>query len=137
MKEKLQQFFYGRRGMDEFSKFLFWGGIAGTVLSVVTLGFLNNVLSGIFSWLGLFGIILAFVRAFSKRIEQREMENAAFFAWRAKLKARFNAFKERRRQGKDYKFFKCPCCKVMLRVPRGKGRIHITCKCGYTLYRKT
>ena len=28
-------------------------------------------------------------------------------------------------------------CGTMLRVPRGKGKIHIKCKCGYTLYRKT
>ena len=47
------------------------------------------------------------------------------------------AAKERRAQRKDYRFFKCPGCGTMLRVPRGKGKIHIKCKCGYTLYRKT
>ena len=32
---------------------------------------------------------------------------------------------------------KCPGCGCWLRVPRGKGKIHINCRCGYTLYRKT
>ena len=31
---------------------------------------------------------------------------------------------------KDYKLFTCPTCKTTLRVPKGKGRINLTCpKC--------
>ena len=33
--------------------------------------------------------------------------------------------------------FKCPGCGRWLRVPRHKGKIHINCRCGYTLYRRT
>ena len=55
------------------------------------------------------------------------------------VKARHSrqAAKERHAQHKDFRFFKCPGCGTMLRVPRGKGKIHIKCRCGYTLYRKT
>ena len=36
----------------------------------------------------------------------------------------------KRQQRKQYKFFKCPMCKQEVRVPRGHGKICITCpKC--------
>ena len=32
---------------------------------------------------------------------------------------------------KEHKYFTCPNCKTVCRVPRGKGKIVITCpKCG-------
>jgi len=33
----------------------------------------------------------------------------------------------RRRYGKDFKFFECPSCGHTLRVPKGKGKVRITC----------
>ena len=45
---------------------------------------------------------------------------------------------ERRRQRRDYKFFRCPGCHERLRLPRGKGRIQITCpRCGQRFSGKT
>jgi transcription elongation factor Elf1 len=38
---------------------------------------------------------------------------------------------------KEHRYFKCPNCGQYLRVPKGKGKIHINCRCGYTMYRKT
>lgn len=137
MKERFNRFFYGRQGMDEFSKALFWCGLACLLLSSLLHNFLNGVFAGIFNWLGLFQIIFCFVRAFSRRLDQRNAENAAYLGWVAKQKHRFNAFRDRRSQSRDFKFFKCPGCGAMLRVPRGKGKLHIKCKCGYTLYRRT
>ena len=74
---------------------------------------------------------------FSRRLGQREAENNAYLALLAKARHSRQAAKERRAQRKDFCFFKCPGCGTMLRVPRGKGKIHIKCRCGYTLYRKT
>ena len=35
-------------------------------------------------------------------------------------------------------FFRCPSCKEVVRVPRGKGKIRITCpRCGYAFEKKT
>ena len=35
------------------------------------------------------------------------------------------------RMDKEHKYFTCPNCKTVCRVPRGKGKIVITCpKCG-------
>ena len=127
MREKLSRIFSGRQGMDEFSKALFWMGLVCILLSALTV----NVLKGVFS------LLFSFVRAFSRRLGQREAENNAYLALRQKQRHNRQAAWERRAQRKDFCFFKCPGCGVMLRVPRGKGKIHIKCKCGYTLYRKT
>lgn len=137
MREKLSRIFSGRQGMDEFSKALFWMGLVCMLLSVLTANVLKGVFSLLFNWLGLMLLIFSFVRAFSRRLGQREAENNAYLALRQKQRYSRQAAKERRAQRKDFCFFKCPGCGVMLRVPRGKGKIHINCKCGYTLYRKT
>ena len=119
MKQRLQKFFEGRQGMDELSKALFWGGLAALLLSGLCIKLLNGALSTVLSLLGLAAVIFCFVRAFSRRLAQRETENNAFLAMRAKRKREWEARKDRFRQRKNYKFFKCPC------------------KCGYILYRKT
>ena len=137
MREKLSRIFSGRQGMDEFSKALFWMGLVCMLLSVLTANVLKGVFSLLFNWLGLMLLIFSFVRAFSRRLGQREAENNAYLALRQKQRHNRQAAWERRAQRKDFCFFKCPGCGVMLRVPRGKGKIHINCKCGYTLYRKT
>lgn len=137
MREKLSRIFSGRQGMDEFSKALFWMGLVCMLLSVLTVNVLKGVFSLLFNWLGLMMLIFSFVRAFSRRLGQREAENNAYLALRQKQRHNRQAAWERRAQRKDFCFFKCPGCGVMLRVPRGKGKIHIKCKCGYTLYRKT
>lgn len=137
MREKLSRIFSGRQGMDEFSKALFWMGLVCILLSALTVNVLKGVFSLLFNWLGLMLLIFSFVRAFSRRLGQREAENNAYLALRQKQRHNRQAAWERRAQRKDFCFFKCPGCGVMLRVPRGKGKIHIKCKCGYTLYRKT
>ena len=137
MREKLSRIFSGRQGMDEFSKALFLMGLVCMLLSVLTANVLKGVFSLLFNWLGLMLLIFSFVRAFSRRLGQREAENNAYLALRQKQRHNRQAARERRAQRKDFCFFKCPGCGVMLRVPRGKGKIHIKCKCGYTLYRKT
>ncbi len=38
----------------------------------------------------------------------------------------------------NYKIYKCPKCRQKLRVPRGKGKIRISCRrCQYEFIRKT
>ena len=107
-------------------------GLVCMLLSVLTANVLKGVFSLLFNWLGLMLLIFSFVRAFSRRLGQREAENNAYLALRQKQRHNRQAAWERRAQRKDFCFFKCPGCGVMLRVPRGKGKIHIKCKCGYT-----
>lgn len=137
MRDRFKHFFEGRQGMDELSKTMFWAGLAALLLSFVCAGHLRGIPSMLLSWLGLFALIFSFVRAFSRRLAQRELENNAFLALRLKRRREWEAKKDRFRQRKNYRFYKCPGCGTILRVPRGKGKIHINCKCGYILYRKT
>ena len=137
MKEKFRQFFTGRQGMDEFSKFLFWNALVCFALAVLVSATFLSFLSGLLLWLAIFQFLFCFVRALSRNLPRREAENAFYLGRVAKLKNEQAARKDRFSQRKNYKFFKCPGCGKWLRVPRGKGRIHINCGCGYTLYRKT
>ena len=91
MKQRLQKFFEDRQGMDELSKALFWGGLAALLLSGLCIKLLNGALSTVLSWLGLAAVIFCFVRAFSRRLAQRETENNAFLAMRAKRKREWEA----------------------------------------------
>jgi len=137
MKERISAIFSGRQGMDELSKTLFWSGLLAIILSILSAGFLAGIPAALLRFLGLMSLISSFVRAFSRRLEMRETENRIYLAAVEKKKRQWEAWKERRRQSGQYKFFKCPGCGKWLRVPKGQGKIHIKCKCGYTLYRRT
>ena len=133
MKEKLQNLFLGRQGMDELSKLLFWAGLAGLALACFLPGLLRTL---VFSC-ALALLIFSFVRAFSRNLPAREAENILYLRFLERKKQDRLAKKQRRASRKEYRYFKCPGCGTWLRVPRGKGKIHISCRCGYTLYRKT
>ena len=133
MKEKLRQIFTGRQGMDELSKLLFWAAMALFVLAA----FLGGAFGSLLSSFALLSLILAFARAFSRNLPMREAENLLLLRWAEKKEHAWSAWKDRFHDRKEYKYFKCPACGKWLRVPRRKGKIHINCRCGYTLYRRT
>ena len=131
MKEKFIRFMAGRYGADQLSRFL---SFVALVLIVVNLFVRSNVL-----WiLGLAALVLTYVRMFSKNFERRRKENEAYLRWKNKLTGGVRDWTDRRKQSKDYVFFRCPGCHAMLRVPRGKGKIRVTCrKCGNAFEKKT
>ena len=66
-------------------------------------------------------------RMLSKQIEKRRLENNKFMRLVSSL---YVYFKEKRKSienFKKYNYFTCPFCKQKLRVPRGKGKIMVTC----------
>ncbi|MBR4617394.1 MAG: hypothetical protein IKO55_17425, partial [Kiritimatiellae bacterium] len=111
----------------------FWVGLAGLALGCFLPGALRTLL---FSC-ALALLIFSFVRAFSRNLPAREAENVLYLRWLDKKKQDRLAKKQRWASRKEYRYFKCPGCGTWLRVPRGKGKIHINCRCGYTLYRRT
>ena len=131
MKEKFIRFMAGRYGADQFSRFLSFVALA---LIVLNLFVRSNVL-----WiLGLAALVLTYVRMFSKNFARRRKENEAYLRLKNKLTGGFRNWNDRRKQSKDYVFFRCPGCHAMLRVPRGKGKIRVTCrKCGNAFEKKT
>ena len=121
---------YGRNGVDQYARFLMYGGL------IVYL--LGTFLWGVLRVLGLAMLVYSYVRVFSKKLDKRRAENARFVSRWYKLTSAFKNWRDRRAQSKDYCFFRCPGCRAMLRVPRGKGKIMVTCrKCGNTFERKT
>lgn len=128
MKEKLRGFFTGRNGMDSLSSTLSWGSIIVMLLSgFIGAGWLRSMLY----YLSLAGLIYAYFRVFSRNLSKRQAENRAFVSWK-------NQCKQRWQQRKTHRFYRCPKCKTVLRVPRGKGKISITCRsCGEKFVRKT
>lgn len=134
MKQKLIQFMYGRNGVDLFSRFLTYVGLVLILLQLIFRG----VVGRICWYLALAVLIYAYFRIFSKNLAKRRAENAKYYQYRMKALNGFRDWKDRRRQSRDYKFFRCPSCRAMLRVPRGKGKIRVTCrKCGTAFERKT
>jgi len=77
-------------------------------------------------------------RMLSRNIDRRRAENDKFIRrwWplKTKIKRRFAKIKSAR----THRFFKCPSCRNTLRVPKGKGKLQITCpKCGERFVKKT
>ncbi len=82
-------------------------------------------------------ILWAFYRMFSRQLERRRAENARFLEAVGPMVRRYNVNKCRR-QDKEHCYFKCPNCGQQLRVPKGKGKLSITCRnCGVSFEKKT
>ncbi len=131
MKEKLLRFMAGRYGMDQLNRFL---STAAMVLVIINLFVRSTLL-----WLlALAVLIYCYVRMLSRNLEKRRKENGRYLEIKSRLTNGLRNWRDRQKQKKDYCFFHCPACKAMLRVPRGAGRIRVTCrKCGNAFERKT
>lgn len=130
MKEKLQRFMIGRYGVDAFSKFL---------LVVVLIFWALDLFidSKILYYWSLLLIIYAYFRMFSKNCAKRYQENVKYLEIKSKVLARFKSEKSHMEQRKTHHIYKCPTCKQKIRIPRGKGRICITCPKCKTEFTKT
>ena len=88
--------------------------------------------------LALVVLIISYFRIFSHNLAKRQAENDRFLQLIRPLTTFFARQKTKRRQKNLYCFFKCPNCSTVLRVPKGKGRIRITCKsCQHVFERRS
>ena len=125
----------GRNGADQLGRFLSFLTLVLLLLSLVTGG---TALSSVFWTLGLVSLVWGLFRSFSRNVGKRQRENEAYLRFTGRFRREAGGAKERFRQRKDYRFFRCPSCKTWLRVPRNKGRVQITCRqCGERFTRKT
>ncbi|HHV37916.1 MAG TPA: hypothetical protein GXX70_00285 [Tepidimicrobium sp.] len=127
----LRKFMIGRYGVDQLSTTLLIVSIIFSILS----RFFNSSVLNIFNMILLIAI---FYRTLSKNIGRRYRENAKFLGiWNpiaSKIRRRINWIKGL----KDYRYYKCSGCRQKLRVPRGKGKISITCpKCKVTMIKRS
>ena len=127
MREKMTRFMAGRNGNDQLNLFLYAADAILLIAATLVRG-----QDGRWMWLAVL-ILLGYIyfRMFSKNLTKRREENGKYLRVRYSIQAGLKIRREKWVQRKDYKFFTCPSCKTMLRVPRGHGKIKIVCrKCG-------
>ena len=112
----------GRYGTDKLNIAIL---VAGVVVCVV--GMYMPALAGLVCTALAYGLmILAIYRCFSRNTYQRYRENSRYLRFVERLKDR------------RHRYYTCPRCRQTVRVPRGKGKIAITCpRCKEKFIKKT
>lgn len=146
----MQDFMKGRHGVDDLSTGLCVIGVILTLIGAIfSIQPLSYIALALMAW--------ALIRAFSKNEAARSQENAAYKRLVARipgigaklgggagtsggttrntaatddLKRQARTAKKMWKERKTKAFLKCPTCGTMLSVPKGKGKIIVTCpKC--------
>lgn len=130
MREKMQRFMWGRYGNDRFNYVLMVCAMIFLVISLFG--------GGLFYILATIVMVYAYIRMFSRNVNKRVLENQWFLRQEMKVRGFFGRKKGELGQRKMYHIYKCPNCRQKIRVPRGRGRIAITCrKCGNEFIKKS
>lgn len=119
----LRRFMAGRYGTDRLNMAIL---CAGLVL-VIIYGLVPNAALKLILWAASYGLMIwAIFRSLSRNTYKRYQENRKFSQFFDRLKDR------------DHRYYDCPKCRQPVRVPRGKGKISITCpRCREKFIRKT
>ncbi len=130
IRNALQRFMYGRYGSDQLNIFLLVTYLVLLILSGLPgLGVLELVSFGLMAW--------TLFRMLSRNYAARRMENAKFLKLAGPV-IRWYRLRRTILRDKEHRYFKCPSCGQQLRVPRGKGKITITCRsCGASFQEKS
>lgn len=119
----LRHFMTGRYGTDKLNMFILGVGVIMCLLSILIRVPLVNLLLTTLSYALM---IWAIFRTLSRNTYKRYQENRKFLMLRDRIKDR------------EHRYFTCPKCRQPVRVPRGKGKIAITCpKCQERFIKKT
>ena len=130
MKERLRKFMEGRYGADELNRFLTICGwvllLAGFVLSSIQKN-ATQILGSLMVTLSWALLIWSIFRTLSKNTQKRASENYQYFVYKNKVVSWWKQRKLRWQDRKVHRYFRCPQCRATVRVPKGKGKIRITC----------
>jgi hypothetical protein len=130
MKERLRKFMAGRYGADELNRFLTICGwvllLAGFVLSSIQRN-ATQILGSLMVTLSWALLIWSIFRTLSKNTQKRASENYQYFVYKNKVVSWWKQRKTRWQDRKVHRYFRCPQCRATVRVPKGKGKIRITC----------
>ncbi len=130
MREKMQRFMWGRYGNDNLNQFLL--AVAFVCLIISFLG------GGVFYILATVIMVFAYYRMFSRNISKRSAENHQSLKPHKHDRRFFIKQQWEWRHRKTYPNYRCPNCRQKIRVPRGRGRIAISCrKCGNEFIKKS
>ena len=121
--EALARFMRGRYGTDRLNMVILCAGLAASLLSAM----LPIPVVSLVLWALSYGLMIwAIFRSLSRNTYRRYQENRKFLLIFDRVKDRQN------------RYFACPKCRQTVRVPRGKGKISITCpRCREKFVRKT
>lgn len=133
MMDKFRSFMQGRYGNDQLNVFL---AICGCVTTLLFTLFIPREFYYLRSLGTVFYIVMA-LRMLSKNHEKRRKENAKFLEvskpWRVFIMKKISQY-----QDKEHRYYNCPGCHRTLRVPKGRGKINITCPhCNRQFKKKT
>ncbi len=123
IKTGLQRFMRGRYGTDKLNTLILGFGLVFCLLSMFMplpwLVLLMTALSYLFMGIAIF-------RCLSRNTYKRYQENRRYLAFVGRIKDR------------RHRYYSCPKCRQSVRVPKGKGKIAITCpKCRERFIKKT
>jgi len=121
----------GRYGSDELMLFTLLLYFLFFVVVVTTGIFLINIPVYLFVFISAF-------RYFSRDRARRQAENQKFLHLLGIARQWKNTFSRRIRDRRTHRYYICPKCVHALRVPKGKGKITITCPgCAHKLNKST
>ena len=118
-----RNFMAGRYGTDRLNMVILSVGLVASLLSVLIKFAPVNLVLFFLSYGMMFWAIF---RTLSRNTYKRYQENRKFLQLVGRAKDR------------EHRYFDCPKCRQMVRVPRGKGKISITCpRCREKFVKKT
>ena len=124
----MQKFMVGRNGRDELQVVVLYVSFCLYAIASV-FEKLMPVLA--LKWLGWLGVVYSLYRFCSKDVYRRREENRKFLQ-------EIEFYKLRISVRKTHKIYRCKGCGRKIRVPKGKGKIEITCPlCGNKFIRRT
>lgn len=130
IKMALIRFMQGRNGVDNLGYHALWGGL---ILSLVD-SFFG---SGLLGLVGTALYVYAIWRVLSRNVAKRQEENRRYVQFSGKIGKEVKQFFLRLKGMKEYKYFRCPGCRNRLRMKRGSGLKHVTCRvCGHQFDQK-
>ena len=125
-----KRFMVGRYGADPLGFALCAANIVFWIFAAITGWWALSILSYICC-------IWMIWRMFSKKIYQRQKENRIFLSWWNPIQKSITQWIFRVKD-RSHRYIRCKNCKERLRLPKGKGRIEVTCpKCRERFITKT
>ena len=120
MKQKFQNFMSGRYGVDDFSKALLYATLALCLVSLFTRNRMLNLLLTA-------GLVFIYYRMFSKNYSRRYQENLWYLRQKDKVMHFFRRQNSLAQQRKTHRIYTWPQCRQKIRIPKGHGKVQITC----------
>jgi predicted RNA-binding Zn-ribbon protein involved in translation (DUF1610 family) len=123
-KDKVTKFINGRYGMDDLGKAILVASMIGYVAGVL-------IQNSLLALLGMIGFLFFFGRVLSGDHWERSEENRKYLSYIKLWQLRYE-------NRKTARIYMCKSCGRYIRVPKGKGKIQITCPgCGSKMIHNT